>query len=85
MEKLRDSKEYIKSFAERTNLPARASQSALERIGARYLVTMPFKLNGIETKIEYMALEKENKLYFWKKTSHQEEFSIHGEFHGTKY
>ena len=80
--------EEIKNFEERTGLPRIASQSKLEEIGARYLETKPFNLNGKTVKVEYYALQCQNGwLYFWKRIDPSEttDFTIHGEFYGKKY
>ena len=74
-------------FEERTKLPCRGTQSELEKEGARYLTTGPFKREGAEIVIDYMALERsDGMLYFWKRIRPLEEkFTIHGEFSGIRY
>ena len=75
-----------KEFEKRTKLPGRTSQSALEGLGARYLTTMNFKLDGGKARIEYMVLEKGGNLYLWRRTAPREEkFTIRGEFQGRKH
>jgi len=87
MNTLTTNEQEIIDFEKRTGFPGRAEQLKLEEIGARYLTTPLFTLEGKNMHIEYMALGSKNgDLLVWKRISPLEkEFVIHGEFQGKKY
>ena len=57
-------------------LPKNTTREELELLGARYLKTENFKVNGTEKNIEYMVI-KQDYMAVWKKTSPEENYTLH--------
>lgn len=55
------------SFEQRAGLPSVIGRSELEKIGARYLSTEPFDLDGVTTVYEQMQLANNKGMYVWKR------------------
>jgi CRISPR/Cas system-associated endonuclease Cas1 len=78
-----------------TKFPESATREHLERLGARYLTTLPFNYQSEENKtntkrrIEYMVYEDNQRLMIWKREILEnkisnEPFKIHFEATITK-
>jgi len=66
------------------NFPEYGTERELEDIGARYLQTKQFKLEGKFSRIEYMVYQDPQKIIVWKRWKSEDLFRFHTETEITK-
>lgn len=60
-------REDFREFEERSKLPAIATKTELENIGARHFRGDNFEKGGVQCRVDQMQYQKDRWMYVWKR------------------